>query len=287
MGPGESWPAALQPYLDLWRLTPEHMLGQSPWSLVARVRRDGVPLVLKVVDPDSDEMRGPDLLAHFAGHGTVRLLAREGPASLIECATPGRPLAALVAEGRDAEATRILCTTAAALHAAPPTPVACPTVEALAGGFARIRDHPRAGTLGRDTIDRAAGLYADLAATQGQPVVLHGDLHHENVLWDEARGWRAIDPKGVRAEPAYEMGAALRNPITPDTPAADPATMARRVDIMTETLGLDRSRILGWCAAQAVLAAIWSIEDGLGRQERLDHWRAVEACARQLLSATS
>ncbi|MEZ5667959.1 MAG: aminoglycoside phosphotransferase family protein [Alphaproteobacteria bacterium] len=279
MAPAADRPAALRPWLARWRLTPEAVLGRSPWSLAMRVRRDGRPLVLKLVDPATDEMNGAPLLARFGGRGAVRLLARDGAASLLECAQPGRPLAALVGEGRDDAATRILCTVAQALHQAPIAGAPCPTVARLGAGFARIRRHPRRAALPPATLDRAAGLYRDLAASQDRRVLLHGDLHHENVLFDAGRGWLAIDPKGALGEPAWEAGAALRNPLGPDTPAADPETMARRVAVMAEMLALDRRRILGWCAAQAVLAAIWSIEAGRGRPVRLAHWLAVADCA--------
>src|SRR6266567_6137524 len=41
-------------------------------------------------------------------------------------------------------------------------------------------------------------------ASSAEPVLVHGDLHHDNVLSSARAGWLAIDPKGVAAEPAYE-----------------------------------------------------------------------------------
>jgi streptomycin 6-kinase len=90
-------------------------------------------------------------------------------------------------------------------------------------------------------------MFAELAASQGPRCLLHGDLHQTNILWDEQRGWLAIDPKGVIGEPAYEFGAALRNP---DVGLAD-----RRIHIIAERTGLDRERVAGWAYAQAVLSA--------------------------------
>ncbi|MDZ7683823.1 MAG: aminoglycoside phosphotransferase family protein [Gammaproteobacteria bacterium] len=50
----------------------------------------------------------------------------------------------------------------------------------------------------RHHIDRAQALFDDI---EGESWLLHGDLHHENLLADETRGWIAIDPKAslVRA----------------------------------------------------------------------------------------
>ena len=111
-------------------------------------------------------------------------------------------------------------------------------------------------------LDRAEGLYAELSASQGPRVLLHGDLHHYNILEDARRGWLAIDPKGVLGERAFEAGAMLRNPLGEMRQFADAAIISRRTAILTELLGLDRQRILGWAFSQAVLSALWSIEDG-------------------------
>jgi streptomycin 6-kinase len=46
----------------------------------------------------------------------------------------------------------------------------------------------------------AAETAADLLATQHDVVVLHGDVHHENVLGFGSRGWLAIDPKALVGE---------------------------------------------------------------------------------------
>jgi streptomycin 6-kinase len=90
-------------------------------------------------------------------------------------------------------------------------------------------------------------------------VLLHGDLHHFNILAAERQPWLAIDPKGVVGEPAYEIGALLRNPT--DEVVFDPQVQARRIDLLTAELGLDRQRVIGWGIAQAVLSGWWSYED--------------------------
>src|SRR5207244_12927321 len=100
---------------------------------------------------------------------------------------------------------------------------------------------------------------ADLLASMSEPALLHGDLHYGNILADGPHSWRAIDPKGLVGEPAYEVGAVLLNEI-PAGAAAAPI-LARRVDQLAEALGFDRARPRGWGLAQAVLSAWWSFED--------------------------
>ncbi len=160
-------------------------------------------VVLKVTAARSDEGPAWAVLRHFDGNGSVGLLAHADGASLLERAVPGRPLSELVHLGRDDEATAILCDVAATLHRpdAPPADAGFPTVEAWGRAFEAYR-RSGDGALPPALVDRAASLYADLATSQDAPRLIHGDLHHENVLLDAGRGWLAIDPKGVLGEPA-------------------------------------------------------------------------------------
>jgi streptomycin 6-kinase len=105
-------------------------------------------------------------------------------------------------------------------------------------------------------------VYSELAAAQREPALLHGDLQHYNVLFDERRGWVAIDPKGVIGELEYEIGAALRNPYERPELLASPAVIERRLAIFYAALGIDVDRARAWAFAQGVLSAIWSVEDG-------------------------
>src|SRR5439155_16312007 len=88
------------------------------------------------------------------------------------------------------------------------------------------------------------------------------DLQHSNVLFDRVRGWVAIDPKGVIGEVEYEIGAMLRNPHDRPELFTQPAIVDKRVRCFASKLGLDTRRLLAWGFSQAVLSAIWEIEDG-------------------------
>ena len=97
-------------------------------------------------------------------------------------------------------------------------------------------------------------------------MLLHGDLHHWNILRATRELWLAIDPKGVVGEPAYEVGALMRNRLGGVLQGGDPvAVVRRRLDILAEALTIDRDRIQGWALAQAILSAWWDIEDGTGQ----------------------
>jgi streptomycin 6-kinase len=209
----------------------------------------------------------------------VRLLEcdLERGALLLERCEPGTLLSSLVARD-DEKATAI----AAAVMRQPwrPVPAAHPfkTVTDWGLGFARLRAgfDGTSGPLPSARFEEAERLFSELCASMAQPVLLHGDLHHENILAAQRQPWLAIDPKGVVGEPAYETGALLRNQLfhLPDPQRVT----ARRIDQLSGELGFDRERIRGWGLSQAVLSAVWTAEDhGHG-------WEEAIACA-DLLAA--
>ena len=242
-----------------WNVTLDET-RETPTSLLGFGVREGRGVVLKMTKYDGDESYSGRILQAFAGDGAIRVHEFETGAVLLERLEPGEQLVNLVKHGKDEEATRILAQVIGKLrgHQAP---TECPTVADWGRGFDRYlqsnnKDIPR------ELVHEAYSLYQQLTASQRTTMLLHGDLQHYNVLFDRHRGWVAIDPKGVVGELEYEIGALLRNPVEVPELFTNPATINRRLEILTNALELDHTRILSWCFAQSVLSAIWDIEDG-------------------------
>jgi streptomycin 6-kinase len=248
-----------------WGVAIERAAGTET-SVLVYGKRAGTPVVMKIAKHAGDEWRSGEIAAAFGGRGVVRVYEHAGGAALLEHVQPGEPLAALVAAGRDDEATDILAALLGKMSPGDP-PIGCPTVEEWGAAFANYlatgdERVPRA------LVEPAQRIYAELCLTQRNPALLHGDLQHYNVLRDERRGWLAIDPKGVIGELEYEVGALLRNPRGDPELYTLPAA-ERRLERFGAALGLDVERARAWAFAQAVLAAIWLIDDGreLGADE--------------------
>ena len=226
-------------------------------NVVVFGHRGQQPVVLKVIPRDSDERFSGPVLEAFEGRGIVRVLAHGDGALLLERLVPGRSLAN--EQIPDDEATAIIAEVIGRMSPGP-APSVVPIVESWGKAFERYNANG-AGPIPASLVEAACTTYAALCASQGTARLLHGDLHHHNVLFDSQRGWLAVDPKGVVGELAYEVGAALRNPIDRPDLFAAPETIRKRADCFARILGLDRERILAWAFAQAVLATIWEWED--------------------------
>lgn len=251
--------ARIADYLAKWALETEGAPFETPASWLCFVRRGGTPAVLKLFKPHADEERSAAALAALGGP-CVRVLGTDAHAVLLERCIPGTPLSSLVNAGKDDEATRILCDVIAALDANSAPLAGWPRLEDWGKAFGRIRGLA-SPALTPDLVDRAEAEFFELCATQADACLLHGDVHHENVLWDEARGWCVIDPKGVVGDRTYEVLTSLHNPIAHLDLSADPKVMTRRVETFAGRLGLDETRILRWTFAQSTLSAAWHLED--------------------------
>jgi streptomycin 6-kinase len=280
----EQLPALIDDCAERWSLTvlPPYELSYN--YVAPAIRADGTPVVLKVGVPSGEPVDQIPALRHYAGHGMVRLLEADADlgAYVMERLSPG---VSLVHMEDDQQATAIAAEVMRQIWQGParipPAEHRFPTIADWINGMQRMREH-FGGTTGpfpRALVEEAEWLFAELLASQAAPVLLHGDLHHDNIVSAKRAPWLALDPKGIVGEPAYEVGALLRNPLPRLLEMPNPArATARRVDQLAEALGIERARVRGWGLAQAVLSAWWCVEDsGYG-------WEPTIACA-ELLAA--
>ena len=211
-------------------------LGPRAWAAVrpelqlgrpgALFRRD-VEAVLKLGPPEPGHLAAEaTALARYGGHGAVRLLAHDHVrgALLLERAVPGTMARAMVPE-RDLVATAAIITVMRRLHSAVPPSAGLPDlVERDRPSFVdHLRRYPGDTPFPRRLVVRAAGLLEELSASATDRVLLHGDLHHDNVLRAQREPWLAIDPHGVVGDPGVRgRGDALQ----PGPGAAGPGSDA-------------------------------------------------------------
>lgn len=244
-----------EPWLDHWGLEPDGPPTATRTGRFLPVLYRSRPAMLKVVT-EPEERDGARVLTWWAGEGAVTVFDYYHDAVLLERATGPGSLAALARQGGDLEATRVLCRVAATLHAKDPAdrPAAVVPLERwFAALWPAARSHGGVLATGAEVATR-------LLADQRDSVVLHGDLHHDNVLDFGARGWLAIDPKGLYGERTFDYVNLLRNP--GDDIALAPGRFQAQVDCIVYEARLDRTRLLEWTLAFTCLSAAWYLGDG-------------------------
>jgi streptomycin 6-kinase len=265
---GAAWlprlPELLAGLAGRWKLRLGPVFAAASVNYVAAAElADGTPAVLKVGVPNPELLTEIEALRLYAGQGAVRLLDAdpEQGALLLEWLQPGTMLSELA---DDEEATRIAARLMPRLWRSLPAGHRFPTLTRWTAGLRRLRERFRgdSGPIPPSLLAAAESLFNELSATAEEPVLLHGDFHHFNILAAQREPWLVIDPKGVAGEPAYEVGVLLANPF-PDFlswPDLNRVT-ARRIAQLSAELGFDRHRIAGWALVQAVLSSCWALED--------------------------
>lgn len=246
-------------YLQAWDLIPDGPAIITHASHLLPVRQRGTPAMLKVADHE-DERIGGSVMQWWNGEGAAHVLARDDIAVLLERAEGSASLALMARSGRDDEASKILCDVAARLHAPRSGPP--PGLLPLQQWFRDLE--PAAARYGGILIQSAEAARA-LLAEPHDVCVLHGDLHHNNVLDFGARGWLAIDPKHLVGERGFDYANIFTNPDLdhPQWPVAtNPERFLRRLEIVTDTAKIERRRMLRWILAWTGLSAAWYLDDG-------------------------
>lgn len=277
---GAAWLARLPEHgeacAERWALTlGEPLLGGNVSLVLAVVTEDGRPAVLKLSFPSEESEHEADALGWWAGDGAAALLARDDArrALLLERLEPGTTLWSVE---DDEQATAIGAEVLRALHRDPP-----PThpFRSLTGQAARWTEsipadwHSTGEVYPASLVEVAVDACRTLPGAGAGSVLLHQDFHGGNVLYSDARGWLAIDPKPLVGDPAFDAASLLRDRRWLIGGSGDRQRIERRLDLLVETTGLDRERMRLWGVVHALA---WGV--GAGKLEQ-DMVRSAELLA--------
>lgn len=211
-----------------WGLTLGGRFESSPWSYVAAVGDDAVLKVRGEEDGESDH--DVDALMQWDGRGAVRVLRydRERRAALLERARPGHDLSSCTWD----DSVSIALSVARQLW----VPAAAP--------FISIHEFVPKWLDEANASEPVRRLYESL--DHRADVLVHGDLHHHNILRDGDR-WIAIDSKAMRGEPEFDVAPLIWNPIG-STPSE--SRIQRCLHVFAEA-GLEPERMRAWAMIRA------------------------------------
>jgi streptomycin 6-kinase len=241
-----------------WRVRSAELIADTHTSHVWRVVRPEGTAIVKALKPAGlEELTGMAYLDWLDGHGAVRVLDAADTTFLIEDAGR-RTLGDVVRAGDDDLATEVITGIVRGLNNAPKPPPA--SLVPLETNYRELFTFPEAAS------DPALAAFVgwakttarELLATQQDIRPLHGDLHHDNIIRDDAGRWRIIDPKGLIGDPAYDVANVFGNPLGATDLILDTARARHLASRFASALNMTEEKILTYAATHAALSICWS-----------------------------
>lgn len=251
----------LEPYLARFSIQNPTPLAETPRAKLWRVESRSGPAVLKVFSARGlkvGDTIGTKLLRLWDGDGAVRVIAENEDAILMEW-LGGQSLAEIIDDGQDEVAAQAIGEVTLKLQRPP------------VDGFILLENH-FGGVLSSLEIEsfpeelqpifaRAQALFKWLIATTKQPRLMHGDLNYDNIIHSD-RGWLAIDPKGIIADPCYEFGVVFRNPLGEPVRIATPERILSLARLLASQTKLNEERILQFGFAHVAMSLAYHFDRG-------------------------
>jgi streptomycin 6-kinase len=263
---GKEWlqelSATISAFEERWsiRVLP-HFKGLSYNFVAPVVCLDGTEAVLKLGVPNRELATECEALRLYNGQGMVQLFAAdiERGALLIERIRPGQMLCEVE---DDRLATSVIVRILQQLWRPLPAVHPFPHMTDWGESLQRLRPtfNGSTGPFPAHLVSMAEQSYAEMDPAAADSVLLHGDLHHYNILSAQRQPWLALDPKGLAGEPAYDIAQMLLNPMDIDV-ELHRQLIPRRINQLASELGLDRQRLIQLGMTHAVLSGWWSYEE--------------------------
>lgn len=231
------------------------------YHLVLPVTYQQQPAILKTTLPNaefSQEIAVLQASSQDAESPFARCLLVDPEAGwvLLEALQPGTAINQLPEQDAIPIAARLM----QRIHQLSP-PVGLPHIQTWALAFQRLRQafDGQTGPFRSDWVEQAEHCFQERGQVNTQDILLHGDLHHQNILQDGTQ-WRVIDPKGMLGPACFEPAAYLRNHL-PDDLSLRLQILSNRITSFSQVLQIESSALLQWGFAQTLLSAVWSWED--------------------------
>lgn len=242
---GKAWlaelPELVQKAAEMWDLTDLKPIENLSYNYVLTCMKNEQPVILKLtLDPDRLKKEVCALKA-FLGYGAVPVLATTETALLLERILPGYSLNAYLPHKKE-EALHIICKIMKRLYQAPLKEITLlPHIKDLLTTLDKEWNIPK------NLLEKARALKNSLLQIGDTPVLLHGDLHHNNILSNDAEWW-VIDPQGIIGYPVNEVWAFIIDPIHDTQYIAD----FFKYNVRT---------VREWYFVHLILTACWNIND--------------------------
>jgi len=251
----------LQEYQSKWNLTDVQLLASTPTSFIFEVHQEKEALILKIFTPTGavDEKHGAEVLNLWNGQGAAKVIAHDEGAVLLE-KLYGPNLYSFSELDREDLASELFISIIKKIHAVKvPEQHHIPTLKKLFEPLYKFQTGPEEIM---PLVMQALFLADELQMTEERTVVLHGDLHHENVMRRSSGDYVCFDPKGLIGDPCYEIATILKNPWDYPQISHKETLCIERAAKFANSLKLSYERIIKYAFVHMCLSMMWALEDG-------------------------
>ena len=253
-------------YTDKWELVSEGPVENLSYNYVLRVRdQANRPLILKLGVPNFDFANECRTLQFYDGASCVQVIKEDAlnGAFLLDRIVPGNMLLDLEEKLAVKEFAKVWKRIRRPIQYIQDFPL----IQDWFHAFDHyLLTYPKNnGPLLNKQVEQAKKLAYDILDKSQDLHLLHGDLHHQNILYSDKDGWTVIDPKGVIGDSYFDLISFLVNELLHQSSPRE--VLKRRVDILVKELNLDRERLLLTGYVMSTLYACWAVEDKTDWQE--------------------
>lgn len=234
--------------------------------VLSAVKDKSVPVVLKVGIKHQLLAREAEMLRFFENYGAVHLIDSCDGALLLQKCTPGYSLMDYFPNDED-KSIEIIANVIKRLHSSSQKQKNLREIISLKELLDELYLPSK---IAKDYLDKARQFSEFLLETTTKNVILHGDLHHDNIIYDDSdHGWKIIDPSGVIGDPVYEYTSFMINPIDKIWKCDNALSIIEnRLQKFSKIADIDPLRLKQWTFVKAVLCLIWT--EGTKNQDRLE-----------------
>ena len=257
---GQAWlnqlPKLLKQITHDYQLSDIKPVPNMTHHYVATAMQKDTPVVLKMgldIQALSKETR---CLSCFSGFGCVELINASDGMILMQQALLGTTLTSYFPDKEDA-AIEVCIRLIERLHQA-----SVPDDHHFFSLKELLQTLDEDLSIPKSILGKAIQLRNYLLSSTSREVLLHGDLHHDNIL-KHADDWVAIDPKGFIGDPIYDACAFLQNPFDLTKQADPPSLIDYRIKRLCQLLECDHQRLFDWLYVKTALCWAWCLQDNL------------------------
>jgi len=258
----ENLPQILETCIEKWNLSNCRPCTQMSMNFICFGESpDFGEVALKVGVPYSDLFCEMKALSLYNGRNICKCYDYdvELGAMVLERVSPGVQLKALSdSEDRINFGSDVIAGLPLQLEDATELPAYSQWVEKA---FKRAREENKVGEKMLYYINEAESLFKEIEVCDKRKVLLHGDLHHENILQDNNGQWKAIDPKGVIGPLSMEAARFIQNELSFVALEERLSSFGRMTEVFSEKLETSKRIIAACTFVLMVLSICWCFED--------------------------